>query len=327
MADTESRKALSDVRNGLDGEQAALRHSELNSRSQAVAKRTVAHPVAAQDSNSIGRHYGVDRRIEQLRRLIETALEHVLVRSSGAPEIVHEAMRYGVFSGGKRFRPLLCLGASEAVGAPARRALPIACAIELIHTYSLVHDDLPAMDNADERRGRPSCHRKFGEGNAILVGDALLTLAFELLGRVRVPAGPGILQTLGRACGTAGLIGGQVLDLEAARRPQRAAEELLRDIARRKTAALISASAVAGGLAGGASAPSLSKLRRYGEGVGLAFQLMDDVHDREGLAEVMGLERTRAEAQRLIAEAIQALRPFGDRAELLRRLATWLSTS
>ena len=128
---------------------------------------------------------------------------------------MREAMLYCVFPGGKRFRPLLCLGAAEAVGATARQALPVATAMELIHTYSLVHDDLPAMDNADERRGRPACHRKFGEGNAILIGDALLTLAFELLGRNGTRNGLEIVRVIGQASGTTGLIGGQVMDLQA----------------------------------------------------------------------------------------------------------------
>jgi geranylgeranyl pyrophosphate synthase len=157
-------------------------------------------------------------RLDRLSGLIEAELDRVLPAGGrGASARIAEAMRYCVLSGGKRFRPLLCLGGAEAVGGQARRALKAACAIELIHTYSLVHDDLPAMDDAAMRRGRPSCHRKFGEGNAILAGDALLTLAFELLGRNGTPNALGIVQTLGRGCGTTGLIGGQALDLRAAK--------------------------------------------------------------------------------------------------------------
>ena len=242
------------------------------------------------------------------------------------PQVVHEAMRYCVLSGGKRFRPLLCLGACEAVGAPARHALSAACAIELIHTYSLVHDDLPAMDNADQRRGQPTCHRKFGEGNAILVGDALLTLTFELLGRDGTANSLAIVRTLSQACGTLGLIGGQVLDLQAISQPRTATERILRDIAERKTAALITASVAAGALAGGARPPQVHALRSYGQHVGLAFQLIDDVHDGEGLAQAMGADAARAEALALIARALKRLEPFGKRAELLRDLAAWLST-
>ena len=267
------------------------------------------------------------RRLERLTSLIDVTLHRALPKAAASPQVVHEAMRYCVFSGGKRFRPLLCLGACEAVGAAPRQALPVACAIELIHTYSLVHDDLPAMDNADERRGQPTCHRKFGEGNAILVGDALLTLAFELLGRNGTSHSLAIVRMIGRSCGTVGLIGGQILDLQAISQPRGSTERTLRDIAQRKTAALITSSVVAGGLAGGAGQSALKRLQRYGQGIGLAFQLIDDVHDHEGLAQAMGADEARAEAHRLIARAVSALEPFGKRAGTLRELAAWLETT
>ena len=266
-------------------------------------------------------------RLERLSRVVDAALARALPQSSQVPQVIHEAMRYCVLSGGKRFRPLLCLGAGEAVGAPVRQALSAACALELIHTYSLVHDDLPAMDNADSRRGQPTCHRRFGEGNAILVGDALLTLAFELLSRNGAPQALAMLRTIAHACGTTGLIGGQVLDLQAISQPRTATERILRDIAQRKTAALIMASVEAGGLAGGGRAPQRARLRRYGQGMGLAFQLIDDVHDGEGLAQAMGPGAARAEAHRLIARAVEALRPFGRRAQTLRELAAWLAST
>ncbi|MBI3321127.1 MAG: polyprenyl synthetase family protein [Candidatus Omnitrophica bacterium] len=265
------------------------------------------------------------RRLERLRALVNQALARTLPQVARVPRVIHEAMRYCVFSGGKRFRPLLCLGGCEAVGAPARRALSVACAVELLHTYSLVHDDLPAMDNADQRRGQPTCHRKFGEGNAILVGDGLLTLSFALLSRNGLPNVLPIIRTLGESCGTAGLIGGQVLDLQVISQPRTATEQALRDIAQRKTAALITASIVAGGLAGNAQAQQLAWLRRYGQAIGLAFQLIDDVHDDEGLARVMGADQARAEARRLIGRALNAVRPCGARAATLRHLAEWLA--
>ena len=267
------------------------------------------------------------RRLEQLTRLVDRALARALPKSSAIPQVIHEAMRYCVFSGGKRFRPLLCLGACEAVGAPPRQALPVACATELIHTYSLVHDDLPAMDNADQRRGQPTCHRKFGEGNAILVGDALLTLSFELLGRNGTPNVLSIIRTLGQACGTVGLIGGQTLDLQAISQPRLATERTLRNIAERKTAALITASVVAGALSARATSQQLRLLHRYGTDIGLAFQLVDDVHDGEGLAQAMGADQARAEALRLIARAGVTLAPFGKRAGALRQLAAWLAAT
>ncbi|MBI2104369.1 MAG: polyprenyl synthetase family protein [Candidatus Omnitrophica bacterium] len=265
------------------------------------------------------------RRIARLTQLINQALDRVLPKAAAPPQVIHEGMRYCVLSGGKRFRPLLCLAACEALGQPPRRALALACALECIHTYSLVHDDLPAMDNADQRRGQPTCHRKFGEGNAILVGDALLTLAFDLLGRDGTPNSLAIIRLLGRSCGTWGLIGGQVLDLQAISQPRLATERSLRDIAQRKTAALITASVVAGALAGGAGTVHLARLSRYGSDVGLAFQLLDDVHDGEGLAQALGADQARAEAERLISRAIQGLAPLGGRADLLRQLAAWLA--
>ena len=269
----------------------------------------------------------VNRRLERWRGLVDQALQRLLPSVTQVPQIVHEGMRYCVFSGGKRFRPLLVFGGCEAVGAPAHRALAAACAVELVHTYSLVHDDLPAMDNADERRGQPTCHRKFGEGNAILVGDALLTLAFELLGRNGTPQALAMIRTLGQACGTRGLIGGQVLDLQALSRSRLHEEEALRDIAQRKTGELITASVLLGGLAGGADQPQMKRLQRYGERIGLAFQLIDDLHDQEGLASAMGTERARQEARRLIEQAHDAAELFGRRAQGLHELANWLTST
>ena len=267
------------------------------------------------------------RKLDSLTRLVNEALGRALPSAQQPPAIIHEAMRYCVLSGGKRFRPLLAFGACEAAGAPARRALPVACAVELIHSYSLVHDDLPAMDNADERRGQPSCHRKYGESNAILSGDALLTLAFELLSRNGIPNALAIIRTVGLASGTMGLIGGQVLDLQAISRPHTATEQTLLGIAEQKTAALITASVVAGALAGGASASTVKRLGRYGRDIGLAFQLIDDVHDREGLANAMGADAARVRAQRLIARAVSILSPLGKRADTLRQLAGWLAST
>ena len=266
-------------------------------------------------------------RLERTARLVDRALGRLLPRGgAGAAGRLREAMRYCVLSGGKRFRPLLCLGGCEAAGAPARRALNAACAVELIHTYSLVHDDLPAMDDAMMRRGRPACHRKFGEGNAILVGDALLTLAFELLGRNGTPNALSIVREVGRACGTVGLIGGQALDLDLLARPRAATEAALRDTARRKTAALITASVVVGALAGGAHEMQRARLERYGRDLGLAFQLIDDVHDGDGLSRTLGAGAARTEALRLINRAVGALVPFGARAATLRELAARLAS-
>ncbi|MBI2885217.1 MAG: polyprenyl synthetase family protein [Candidatus Omnitrophica bacterium] len=276
-------------------------------------------------------------RLKRLTARVDAALAEALKPRDGAPVMLYEAMAYCVSGGGKRFRPLLCLGGSLAVGGSPAQTLPVACAIELIHTYSLVHDDLPAMDNADERRGRPACHKRFGEAEAILVGDALLTRSFELLASSRLPNAPAVLRALGRASGTEGLIGGQVLDLAHSRQhtparrivlaPGRAAHRAkkIEEIAKRKTGALIRASVVAGGLAGGADRAALNRLSRYGERLGLAFQLVDDLHDRDGAVAVVGEQRVRQRAERCIAQAMQQVEPWGRRAWLLTALAEWLT--
>jgi len=302
-----------------------------------------------------------------LVRLVDRALDGALRLPKGTPPLLEEAMRYCVLPGGKRFRPLLVLGGCEAVGGSMARAMPVACSVELIHAYSLVHDDLPAMDNAAQRRGRPSCHRQFGEATAILVGDALLTRAFELLSIHDTPNALLILQTIGRASGTVGLIGGQALDLATTERgaspprPEQSAgrggepapagakggaapiSEIrrsgpggqgagvrvpdLEEVARRKTAALMTASVVTGGLAGGASETALSRLRRFGERLGVAFQGTDDLHDGDGLVALCGADAVQRRTQQLIHEAKQELRTFGRHATLLDDLADWLATA
>ena len=265
--------------------------------------------------------------LQRLTTRVNEALAKALDAPPGAPPVLDEAMRYCALSGGKRFRPLLCLGGCEAVGGEMRAALPVACAIELIHAYSLVHDDLPAMDDADQRRGRPSCHRKFGEATAILVGDALLTRAFEWLGSNGTPNLAQILRALGAAGGTSGLIGGQLLDLRSTQHAARSTVNGLEEIARRKTAALITASVVCGGLAGQASSQDARRLERYGQALGVAFQVIDDLHDGDGMARALGAEAAHRRAAELIKEATQALRPFGQRAWLLHELAEWLAES
>jgi geranylgeranyl diphosphate synthase type II len=266
-------------------------------------------------------------RLKQRQRWIEQALRRALRLPAGSPAVLEQAMRYCVLSPGKRFRPLLCLGGCEAAGGTGKRALPVACAVELIHAYSLVHDDLPAMDNADQRRGRPSCHRRFGEANAILVGDALLTRAFELLGDPALASPAPILRELGRSAGAVGLVGGQALDLALGAQGSGLSMRKLEEIARRKTAALITASVVTGGLAAGVRPAAVDSLRRYGAALGLAFQLIDDVHDRDGLARRLSPDQVRQRALRLIDAAKRAVRPFGSRASTVIDLADWLAST
>jgi geranylgeranyl diphosphate synthase, type II len=248
------------------------------------------------------------------RRLIDSALERNLPAPPRCPDVLHEALRYSLLGGGKRLRPILALAAAEAIldneTEAHRLALPAACAIEMIHTYSLVHDDLPAMDDDGLRRGRPTSHVVFGEGMAILVGDGLLTEAFALLAREPADGTSSLaarkLATLGliaEAAGIAGMVGGQAIDLDAARphtspqaQPttgasgmQRSFDEAsLRDMHARKTGALIRASAVAGATMAGADAHALEAVAAFGTEIGLAFQIVDDVLDVEGDAAALG---------------------------------------
>ncbi len=252
-------------------------------------------------------------------------------------------MRYSVLGGGKRLRPILALMAAEACGGDGAvaEALPVACALEMIHTYSLVHDDLPAMDDDDLRRGRPTCHRAFDEATAILAGDALLTLAFEIVAAEVRPAGAAseCVVVLAQSSGPRGMVGGQMSDLEAEARPDGNLEDL-EWIHRRKTGALLRGALVCGAIVAGASHEERSALEVYGRAVGLAFQIVDDLLDVEGdesklgkrvrkdsglgkwtYPGLMGIESSRLRARALAREAIEALEPFESRGDRLRDLA------
>jgi geranylgeranyl diphosphate synthase type II len=279
---------------------------------------------------------------------VDEALERWVPPESVLPESIHKAMRYSLFAGGKRVRPILCMAAAEAVSDAPTGIESAACTLELIHTYSLIHDDLPALDNDDLRRGVPTCHKVFGDAIAILAGDALLTLAFQVLAQMDCPADRGVdrkvalIAELSTAAGTVGgMIGGQVCDLEG--EGQHPDASLLETIHRAKTGALLRASLRMGGIYGGADPEQLRALSCYGERVGLAFQIVDDVLDVEQSSEalgktagkdaqqhkitfpaVYGLDRSRemAEEERLAAHL--ALRPFDERAERLRELADFI---
>ncbi|MBI4314072.1 MAG: polyprenyl synthetase family protein [Candidatus Omnitrophica bacterium] len=258
--------------------------------------------------------------------LVNRALERVLPKADAYPNVIHEAMRYGVLGEGKRVRPILALAACEAVGGALEEALPAGCAIELVHAYSLVHDDLPAMDDDDFRRGRPSCHKQFGEAIGILAGDALFTLSFQVISRQRSHPARWlqINQELAQAAGTFGMIGGQVADLQG---PEAAAKtSTLEYILEHKTGALIAAAVRMGALAGGATPKQLAKLTRYGECVGLVFQLVDDLLDRDGVVKVWGELVTRQRAENLTAQAKAALASFGSKAQPLRDIADFLNS-
>jgi geranylgeranyl pyrophosphate synthase len=268
-------------------------------------------------------------------RRVDAALERVLPPTDAPPRALHAAMRHLLFPGGKRLRPALAFAAAQAVDAPAERALPLAVAVELVHTYSLVHDDLPCMDDDVERRGRPTVHVAYGEAHAVLAGDALLALAFETLAAapdVEPARALAALRELAHAAGAAQLVGGQADDLDFD--PARVDEAWVDSVHRRKTAALFAAAAAGGARLAGADAPALARLRRFALALGVAFQIADDVLDDEpgadecSLVALIGLEAARARAEALLDEALAALDPFGARADALRtlaRFAVWRS--
>ena len=235
--------------------------------------------------------------LEKQRRLVDKALDKCLPGASKRPAQIHKAMRYSVFCGGKRVRPILCLAACAAAGGSPVRAMETACVLELIHTYSLIHDDLPCMDDDDLRRGKPTSHKVFGEGTAVLAGDALLTMAFEILARnvVRLPSlrALRVSEAIARAAGSQNLIGGQIEDLDAEGKTISLSQ--LRYIHQHKTAALIEASVEAGALIAGASKTQLSHLVSYARNIGLAFQVADDLLDVTGDEQKMG-KRARKDA-------------------------------
>jgi geranylgeranyl diphosphate synthase type II len=275
-------------------------------------------------------------------RTVDRMLNLWLPKESARPVTIHRAMRYSIFAGGKRMRPVLCMAAARACGIrrPAD-ALPGACAVECVHTYSLIHDDLPCMDDDDMRRGRPTAHRVFGEGIAVLSGDALLALAFEILARMKPTARYSVadyIAELARAAGSRALVGGQVADLEGEKKKCTPAD--LRFIHRGKTAAMVIASLKLGAMAADATPRTLAILEAFGDSLGLAFQVVDDILDITRTSEqlgksagkdvaagkttypaLLGLEASRKEAAKLTAKALSSLGPLGERATPLRNLA------
>jgi geranylgeranyl diphosphate synthase, type II len=277
-------------------------------------------------------------------QLVDAALQRLLPTAETPPKSIHEAMRYSVFAGGKRIRPILCLESARIFGSSVEAALYPGCAIEFIHTYSLIHDDLPALDNDDLRRGKPTCHKKFGEAIAILAGDALLTLAFETIGTTPADSALRVkmLTEVAKSAGTVnGMVGGQVADLEA--EGKGVGPETLEYIHRAKTAALIRASVAAGAICAGAGEEDVARLLHFGETIGWAFQVTDDILDVEESSaalgktagkdiaqqkatypSVFGLERSHRIANELSSQAIADLEPYGERAARLREIAEFL---
>jgi len=275
---------------------------------------------------------------------VDRALDRFLPKATTRPSTIHQAMRYSLFAGGKRLRPILCLAAAEACGGLTKNALPLACTLECIHTYSLIHDDLPSMDNDDFRRGRATCHKVYGDGIAILAGDALLTIAFEI-----AAAAEGwsrydlreIFREISIAAGSRKLIAGQVADLEGEGKKLDRAQ--LRYIHENKTAALLTTSVRLGAMSANAAPTQLRAIGNFGRALGLAFQVIDDILDvtqtseklgksagKDAVAQkatypaILGLEKSRREAARLTRQAHDALRPLGKKADRLHEIANYL---
>jgi geranylgeranyl diphosphate synthase type II len=284
--------------------------------------------------------------IEKKSRIVNDALAQML-QNSQPGETISEAMKYSLMAGGKRIRPVLCLAASEAVGGRPRDAMRAACALEMVHTYSLIHDDLPAMDNDELRRGKPTCHVAFGEATAILAGDALLTMAFEILASVPYENGDQagkwlqVMRIIARAAGSRGMIQGQMLDIAAEGSLMNVDD--LESMHRLKTGALIEASLQCGALLAEADKTQQRFLKTYARNIGLAFQVADDILNVEGNPALMGkaagtdrlnekntypsllgLDASKQFAQELIRQALQALQAFDNKAEPLRALATYI---
>jgi geranylgeranyl diphosphate synthase type II len=288
--------------------------------------------------------FDLDSYLAEKTKAVNVALDAFLPPAVARPATIHRAMRYSIFAGGKRLRPALCLAAAEACGGSWREALPLACAVECIHTYSLIHDDLPAMDNDDYRRGKLTNHKVFGEGIAILAGDALLTEAFAIAAQCRGwprYSHRDILLELAQTAGSRELIAGQVADLEGEGKNISAAQ--LRYIHERKTAALLRCSVRLGGMSANAAPPLLAALREFGQNVGLAFQIIDDILDvtqtsaqlgktagKDAQAQkatypsIIGLEKSRRMAEKLTARAFGALEVFRGKATALEALAAHL---
>ena len=283
--------------------------------------------------------------LEQGRLLTDQALEQLLPAANQYPSSIHQAMRHSVFAGGKRLRPILCIETGHMIAGSLPPGIEdLGAALEMLHTYSLVHDDLPALDNDDLRRGRPTCHKVFGEAIAILTGDALQTQAYEVLAKLKCPAESRvrIIEEIARGTGTVdGMIGGQVVDLEAEH--SQPDIKMLEYIHRSKTAALISASVVSGGLYAGARDQAIAKLRSFGQSIGLAFQIVDDVLDVTQTSEqlgktagkdiaaekttypaLFGVDKSLKQADTLVDTACTSLDSFGPAADTLKALARFL---
>ncbi len=262
----------------------------------------------------------LETSLQEKSALIEKSLDSYLPRETESPRIIHEAMRYSVLGGGKRLRPMLTLAVAELFNGSQEEALIPACAVEFIHSYSLIHDDLPVMDNDDVRRGKPTCHKKYGDAIALLTGDALLTHAFQLLAQVKDSRkSKRFTEALARAAGTEGMIGGQVLDLEVAHEGLNLSK--LDEVTFRKTARLIEVSCLLGAISAGVDEVKERAISRFGGYLGIAFQVVDDIIDGNGYLRLMSQEEARSKATILIHKAKEELSQFGEVAKTLNFMA------
>ncbi|MFH1350501.1 MAG: polyprenyl synthetase family protein [Pseudomonadota bacterium] len=285
--------------------------------------------------------------LNEKRKLVDEALKGFFGEPKGPAADVIRAMKYSLFAGGKRLRPILCLAGAQAVGGEDRQVLPVACALELIHTYSLIHDDLPVMDNDDLRRGKPTSHKVFGEAVALLAGDGLLTEAFHIMATMDLPEGiepRALLKVIGliaQAAGYQGMVGGQVVDIQS--EGKEVDLSLVDFIHAYKTGTLIAASVVSGAILGGGDAQQVEAIGSYGKQTGLAFQIADDILNIEGDSQklgkavgsdaekgkmtypaAMGLERSKEIQRDLITQALESLSSFDHRADPLRNIARYI---
>jgi len=281
--------------------------------------------------------YSIEKYLKQKKVGIESTLNRLLHSPKKYPSIIHQAMRYAVFGKGKRLRPILVIAAAEACGGKASDVLPAACALEMIHTYSLIHDDLPAIDDDEYRRGRLSCHKKFGEAMAILAGDALLTRAFEVLSQTRFPKDEAvqakIISEIARAIGTEGMLGGQAEDIQSlSSGTQAEREKKLAYIHSHKTGALITVALRVGAMLAGASNGELKALGKYGRSFGLAFQITDDILDKKEKNKltypgIYGLKASTEKVKRLVKSAKVPLEIFKKRGDVLKKLIDYYTKS
>jgi geranylgeranyl diphosphate synthase, type II len=332
-------KFFGDCEAGQEADEAS--HSLKLGNAQKLRNRTTSNRGIGIKSSMAGNTCDVTRYLIEGKSFIDGALDHYLKKDHNT-SVLHQAVCYSVLDGGKRFRPILTLAAGELFGAKRRVLLPFACAIELIHCYSLIHDDLPALDNDDLRRGKPSCHKRFGEAIALLAGDALLTEAFFIMSDPRVarllgaPLISKLIREISDAASIRGMIGGQSTELELVK--HQVTPAILEGLDLLKTGALIKTAVRVGAMIGGATRKDLDRVTRYAQSLGLAFQITDDILDADEVSDdnsnhkgianyvsVAGAERASKRVKGLLTACLREMQPYGTAAEPLREIARYVA--